>query len=589
MEEECGSMKIPRSEPKVMVGEKLRGRELGGDSEPVYKRVQMRDLQSVLHSEGIDTRCPTSSKLDSAKEHIHNVKKEASQVTQKDLNEKSGPTHSERSLLVELDPKPLDLNIEACIDENQSCNDTVISIKNDKKNSSVDCEPKFRSLGGSGLDLNTEDISGLVDLDPFYPYKTNLPLKCRDESECGSSTGPLGDKDPLRIWKEMKQNGFLSPSYGGIPVPKQRGRKSKNDVLKKKMEQAKKEQVDKLAKIAGPSGLLNGLNPGIINHVRNSKQVCSIIKAIVGSEKHENRHIGCKQASQTRGGAKEVGKRKKESVSFSGDQGSSLSHEAASLSGMRGSNYMHGHLISYCSSLRSNSKVRGGYGDLSNVDVRIRSFPTNINSKKDLLALKLSSTSNTASENTSSLSNAESTNINNVDSLSVQAATIASQWLQLLQQDINGRLAALRNSKKRVQDVIATEIPFLLSKEFSSDQENDTCNIKESATCYSNKATPELHEIHWGMLFKKMDKALSDEEKQLECWLNQVNSMLQHCEQGLQYIPRNGGFSLQCLGTMENDLRSGMEESDRELAVRAAAASIYSTCNFLFSKENMTS
>ena len=48
-------------------------------------------------------------------------------------------------------------------------------------------------------------------------------------------------------------------------------RKSKSDVIKKKMELAKREQVDKFAKIAAPSGLLNGLNPEIINHVRDKK------------------------------------------------------------------------------------------------------------------------------------------------------------------------------------------------------------------------------------------------------------------------------------------------------------------------------
>ena len=49
-------------------------------------------------------------------------------------------------------------------------------------------------------------------------------------------------------------------------------RKSKSDVIKKRMELAKREHVDKFAKIAAPSGLLNGLNLEIINHVRKKKK-----------------------------------------------------------------------------------------------------------------------------------------------------------------------------------------------------------------------------------------------------------------------------------------------------------------------------
>ncbi len=72
-------------------------------------------------------------------------------------------------------------------------------------------------------------------------------------------------------------------------------RKSKSDVIRKKMELAKREPVDKFAKIAAPSGLLNGLNPGIINHVRN-KKTCPLQYGIL-FEKLENGKLGSKQAS----------------------------------------------------------------------------------------------------------------------------------------------------------------------------------------------------------------------------------------------------------------------------------------------------
>ncbi|CAA2982438.1 uncharacterized protein LOC111379221 [Olea europaea subsp. europaea] len=64
-------------------------------------------------------------------------------------------------------------------------------------------------------------------------------------------------------------------------------------------------RIDRFAKFATPSGLLNGLNPGIINHVRNSKQVHSIIEALVRSERSENRYSGSKQDNQTKCSTKE--------------------------------------------------------------------------------------------------------------------------------------------------------------------------------------------------------------------------------------------------------------------------------------------
>jgi hypothetical protein len=123
-------------------------------------------------------------------------------------------------------------------------------------------------------------------------------------SECGSSNGSVAKRDPMKVWTEMKQNGYLSnpnggisttsssclisSSHGGIPAPKKRGRKTKinNDAaVAKKRKIERKEEVDRFARLAAPSGLLNELNPGIINHVRNKKQVLSIIENIVKSER----------------------------------------------------------------------------------------------------------------------------------------------------------------------------------------------------------------------------------------------------------------------------------------------------------------
>ncbi|KAE9451554.1 hypothetical protein C3L33_16535, partial [Rhododendron williamsianum] len=422
-----------------------------------------------------------------------------------------------------------------------ACANQLTSGKHD-----MEQEANFAKPKGFGWDLNAEDVSTSPDENPFHPYKNLEYHKSIDASECGSSTGPLEEKDPMRVWKEMKQNGFLSSSHGGIPIPKPRGRKSKFDGPKKKMEIAKREQVDRFAKIAAPSGLLNELNPGIINHVRNSKQVLSIIEALVRSEKLENR----KQAIPM----------KSERNDFENANMVQMNHTGPSYED-------------------------GSHRTLGGSSQQKRGFPTlmggSFYSKDDILALKLSSSTTTASENISSLSNEDSENISSVSSLSVKAANVASQWLELLYQDTKGRLAALQRSKKRVRAVIHTDLPLLISQEFSSNQENEPCAML-AGRCNANA---ELHRARWSALFDQMDKSLTEEEKQLESWLNQVKDMKRHCEWGLQHFHCHGS---QRLGTLENDSR--LEEADkleREVAVRAAAASIYSTCNILTSAENL--
>lgn len=210
------------------------------------------------------------------------------------------------------------------------------------------------------LDLNSQDDSISFNHEPLHVYKKNEYAQSQDTlSECGSTCVPVSEKDSMRIWKEMKQNGFLSSSHGGVPVPplpKPRGRKKGNEsVIKKKIEIAKREQVDRFAKVAAPSGLLNELNPGIINHVRNRKQVHSIIENLVRSTRNKDKKSETKQ-----------------------DDGN-LKRASASQKG------------SFCWS-----------------------------ADNDGLELKLSSASTMASENTSSLSNEESENISTVDLLSVK-------------------------------------------------------------------------------------------------------------------------------------------------------------------------
>lgn len=194
---------------------------------------------------------------------------------------------------------PLDLNTEASCarysrngESAENPPKVFLPGKHDKKHH-INCDKSK----GINVDLNTDDTTSSIVLDPANSHYGQF--KSKDDSENASCSGPMEVKNPLRMWEEMKQNGFLSSSRGGggIPEPKKRGRKCKKDVLKKKMELAKREHVNRFTKIAAPSGLLNELNPGIINHVRNRKQVHSIIEALVRSEKNENGSVGSKQAA----------------------------------------------------------------------------------------------------------------------------------------------------------------------------------------------------------------------------------------------------------------------------------------------------
>ncbi|CAI9762299.1 unnamed protein product [Fraxinus pennsylvanica] len=477
-------------------------------------------------------------------------------------------------------PRALDLNANLDTASNVVGDSTPVYIKEPNKLPKSGNEQKSR---GFGVDLNTEDISSSINQDPFYPYKNYENLKKRDDSDCASSVGPVEEKDPMRVWNKMKQNNYLSTSYAAVTMPKPRGRKSKNEVIKKNIELAKKEQVDRFARIAAPSGLLNGLNPGIINHVRNSKQVHSIIEAVVKSAKTENQQAGSNQANQRKSGTKEFSERENlEHMNCAGVNECGVNHEDNLSGRWQMSSYP-----SLSKSISLNSHLTRGDGEPYKAETRISGrVPSQYTPEtEDGLALKLSSSLTAASENTCSLLNEESANLSGVTSLSVKAANAASQWLELLNQDIKGRLSALRRSKKRVRAVIHTELPLLVSREFSFNQETDM-QIKDSIVCHPDKATVDAHFVRWSTLFAQMDKTLCEEENLLETWLKQVKEMQLHCEWGL--YKHSGHRALQQTGPIGCLTRLGeTDNSERDLTIRAAAASIYSTCNFLLSTENL--
>ncbi|CAM8961347.1 unnamed protein product [Rhodiola kirilowii] len=429
---------------------------------------------------------------------------------------------------------------------------------------------------GIELDLNVAQSNNLDYEDLFPPMNSHDNSKSMEMSECGSTTGPLEEKDSKSIWKEMKQNGFISNTYNGIPprVPKQRGRKSKSDVMQKKIEAAKRERVDRFARIAAPTGLLNRLNPGIINHVRNSKQVHSIIEALVKSESIENGNVSIKPAIKMRSFSNE----KMKEPPYK-NQGNIVCLER----GLTGNRHVSGCSVANIQ-VPPNLKVQSLDFCSNQIDRRMlnKAFISRHGREDDdIFSLKLSSSSATnRSEGISSLSSDD--NRTSVSVLSIKAATVASQWLDLLNQDAKGRLAALRRSKKRARSVIQTDLPSLIAKEFSSTDLHDTSKLVSK---FPKTDMAELHQARWSSLFSQMETALSEEEKQLEDWLSQVKEMQLHCERGLQNEQLHSSSWLKKLGATGNSLRQESINNENSLAVSAAAASIYSTCSFLLNKE----
>ncbi|MED6181736.1 hypothetical protein PIB30_022174 [Stylosanthes scabra] len=593
MEEHCNS-KFATSEKSMLttqsvtkiLGEKRGSSHLKEKHDLPRKRVKIRDLESVVQSAAqISTHRSELArhKEDCVRQAVS--EKEVSRVTEIpgtiEMNVSEEEETGRETIQDGVIPSPrnLDLNTDACGGRFSSpdkrgrggCVEnltTVSSLEEKQEKQEKEQGGNVMISRGINVDLNAaEDITSSVNLEAaHHHHKGRSHLKSKDVSESGSCTGPIEEKDPMRIWKEMKQNGFLSSSHGGIPVPKQRGRKSKNEMLKKKMEIAKREQISRFTKIAAPSGLLNDLNPGIINHVRNRKQVHSIIEALVKSEMNENNNAGSNQTAHRTNVSTE---NRKKDLDYMAD---GSRHMKKHLGKMNDSTWiMDGRVCDRDSSILEKSSLRSC------------SSHSMFEREDDILALKLSSSMN-ASMGSTTLSSEESSNLAIVPSLSLKAATVASQWLELLHQDIKGRLSALRRSRRRVRAVITTELPFLIAKEFTNNQENDPFAAKMTAGISTSKPA-DMHRARWTALFDHMDEALSEEEKQLESWLNQVKEKQLLCDQGLQQVNWNITYGLQQMGTSENDSRvTVLDGSEKELAVNAAAASIYSTCNFLLSQ-----
>lgn len=79
-------------------------------------------------------------------------------------------------------------------------------------------------------------------------------------------------------------------------------------------------------------------------------------------------------------------------------------------------------------------------------------------------------------------------------------------------------VAAVQDSRNRVQNILTTELPLLASsKESSSNQEStlQVTNTDTSGDASFNKTVTETHQIRWSAKFDQINKALYDEERDL--------------------------------------------------------------------------
>ncbi|XP_024438811.2 uncharacterized protein LOC7464736 isoform X2 [Populus trichocarpa] len=344
---------------------------------------------------------------------------------------------------------------------------------------------------------------------------------CSDHCAAGS----IEEKDAMRVWLELKQNGFLSPSPLSLsaskpmpkpkpaPMPNKKRERHRNAGFSEKPEIAKVRRVDELTKVAAsasgllkkinpgttpsvgmlptpkkhsemrriggpkgllkvlkveptsmcsrispPCGLLNEFNPGIINRIRSRKQE---------KRSGENDVIGCPNSSS---GSDQLG---------------------------------------LCSKGRSDHLcVKTEYDEeVGDLGIAVR----RADNEDDKDELKSSLSSVTASENaSSSVLDEVSASTARGSSLSLEDATAASQWLQCLRHDITWRLEASTHGRTRIQNAIQRELPALMLKEFSVDQETDFLAAKRFVSL-----SMDVHKAKWINQFDRMDKTPNEEADRL--------------------------------------------------------------------------
>lgn len=395
-----------------------------------------------------------------------------------------------------------------------------------------------------------------------------------------------------------------------LPIPFKR---LKTEILQQKKEVSKKEKVSKFSRVSAPSGLLADLNPGIIGRVRNSKQVHAIIEAVVGPDALTTYQDGKQNIY--------------EEPKMNAEQGIfGVSHTVATVDNddsevvdthHRGNAALDRH--EHCNGSQGlkwklqeritttmDTFVAAQLGckerplDISlsqeafeYVDAKANSFPATEYNRNQLCMKHVTgeyyNTKGSFICHCHYCRPGESSSIDSTCSaaLSIKAATMASHWLELYYQDVKGRLAALKRSRKRVRAVIKDVFGYT-SDHSSNSHENKKVfvqvpKIDQHANILANAEHDHMEK--WRSLFLHMDKRLNTEGAQLEISLEQIKEMQGHCKWGLE-VNRPDSHQDQQPEPLGDRLRTNIAPSktiEKQYAVGAAAASIYSTANFVTS------
>ncbi|XP_057818911.2 uncharacterized protein LOC131032025 isoform X2 [Cryptomeria japonica] len=396
-----------------------------------------------------------------------------------------------------------------------------------------------------------------------------------------------------------------------FPVP---FRRLKNEVLQQKRDVGKKEPLSKFSRVTAPSGLLADLNPGIINRVRNSKQVHAIIEAVVGpdaltvcQDKQKNyiREPKVNPERKTLGASHPtfmVDNDHSEVVDMHNGSNDTLDRRQQ-LAGVEALKWkLDKRMIASmdaCASLHLHSEDRPTDASVLDetfecLDASVDLIPPHCNGDQFYLKQVVGEHDNMKGTLNCHCHYCHPGEISGTDStcsasLSRKAATMASHWLELYYQDVKGRLAALKRSRRRVRTLIKEVFSYAALYPTSSSHDTNEPLGKVNKT---DKRAEHEHMEKWRSLFIHMDRRLTVEGTQLETSLQQIKGMQAHCKWGLQEVQGNqrDDHQLQQPEGLEDKLGPNLASAktiERQYAVGAAAASIYSTTNFVLTAEDV--
>lgn len=491
-------------------------------------------------------------------------------------------------------------NIVTYLDKNEEIGKKDLAQSQPESEASICCLNSDLLIPDDCLDhknAGKKELVNQMDTRKHYMHFSDLSMPLR-----GTLLLPRGQKRARRFPIQVKR--------------------LKHEPLKQKKEGDKKEQVSKFSRVTAPSGLLAELNPGIVSHVRNSKQVHAILEAVVGSDAltaYQDSKENFRQAPKTRAEEKIPGTNYTVTDVFeNGDSEIMDMHHAGSdalearyehQSSEAANRKLEERLISdSCASDHLFDNVERpadanlneeGFEHLAAIEDSIPPVECN----RDWFYSKQTAGERCNLQGTFSChchycrpNDPSGMDLTCSASLSVKAATVASQWLELHYQDIKGRLAALKRSRKRVRAMIKEEFGYTSLDHISATRKVDKLFVQASSGDQHANMLANAEHDHmekWRSLFSHMDNCLNVEGTKLEKSLQRIKEMQAHCKWGLEELQ---GITSDCPQqqqpeAFEDELRSKVASAkkiERRFAVEAAAASIYSTANFVATTEDVS-